>query len=203
MKKLITILMTAGMLCGLSGCWKKEARNVPYATFGDAQTAMQDDPIYNPVTENTTVLAACSKDGRYYQVTGTLSEEEKKEMDSLDVFRDDYDEKRSGLLAGVKITEAFDFTDRILSADQCAAYAGKQVQALKDDGFTISGWFFSNEGASVFADKDNLQYTAEVILPASFDYCTVEVTDELLAGLEIKGMQFVTPAYLPLNEKTE
>lgn len=200
MKKLITAVIMAATLLTAAGCAKKPApSNSVYATFGEAKAAAKDPDVFSTtILNDSDVYASCEKDGRYYQIHGTLSQEKGKAMQELDVFDDSYETKRSEILSDVQVTDVLDFTDRVLSGDKAAAYAGKEVQALIDDGFEMSGWIFSDEVSMVYVDKDQLDYKCHVTLPEGFDI-NGEFEYEDLHPFVIESVEFNEPATLPLE----
>jgi hypothetical protein len=202
MKKLITAAITAAALLSAMGCGKKTAPSPSvYATFGEAKAAGKDpDHFMTVIDNNTVVYAACEKDGRYYEIQGTLSDEKSKAIQALDVFDDSYKTKQSELLSDVPVSEVYDFTDRVLSADKTSAFAGKEVRALIDDGFELNGWFFSEETSYVYVDKDQMDYICNVIVPDGFDV-NGDFINQDLYPFEIQSLQFNEPAYLPLDKK--
>ena len=126
MKNLIQAAAVVMLAAGMWACSSKTetapaAKDTPYATFGEAKAAQKDPELYNRSIGNNTVYSVAEKDGRYYQIKGTLTGDQRNQLDALE-FDDNYENNLSEILKDVPVTEVLDYTDRITSAEDCASY---------------------------------------------------------------------------------
>ena len=78
MKNLIQAAAVVMLAAGMWACSSKtetapSAKDTSYATFGEAKAAQKDPELYNRSIGNNTVYSVAEKDGRYYQIKGTLT----------------------------------------------------------------------------------------------------------------------------------
>lgn len=211
MKKFAVILCSIFMLVGVVGCAKKAETppavsaspaepEVPFSTFGEVRTAMQNcSGNYFPVIKDFTVWIAGEKNDRFYQMKGTLSQAQKKQLDDIDFQTDDYEAQMLAIINDIKIEEWVDFTDMILSQEERDSYIGQTVQNLIDSGFEMNGFELWEENNAVLLSKDNLQYNCKINLPENFNMDN-DFTNEYFYPLIIERIEFLSPIRYPVVE---
>ena len=198
MRKVLSVFLVC---LTLFGCAKKTNDNALFSTFNDWVEAVKDkeeQPML--VIEDDKVYGIAEKDGRYYQITGKISSEKQKELDALDFFADDYEQKKNDIVRDIKADDVLDFTDKILSQSQLDAYAGKPVRTLAEEGFENTGWSVGEEDGTLFYVKDEMEYNVEFELPADFDI-EAEFNVEDMYDCKIIKMVFAAPTFAAIPIK--
>ena len=85
-----------------------------------------------------------------------------KELESVDFFSPERDEKFANILAKVKIEKYIKKEDLKLTDEQMKSYEGKKAQVLLDEGFTYAGSYIDSKESKFFLEKDYHTYTITI-----------------------------------------
>ena len=172
----------------------------PYATVEDYLATLEDRNDFNYIIYSDQIVTLAEKDGRYYQLTANISEEEYQELEALDTEAEDYQEKLMDFIGKLAVTDCVDYTDAVLSAEAMGEYVGKKGTELLNDGFESMGYSVSEEGSTMIFTKDGMEYEAEVTLPEGFDIDADFEAEDLAEGM-VLTMRFLSASFsvLPLE----
>ena len=200
-EKIITLLMVLLTLCA---CGQNKEGNttadLPYAKAGDVIAAFSEEESLYRVFVDDTLYVVANKEGRWYQLSGKVSNEKQSAIDALDVMADDYDVKMNELLNDISFDSALDFTDMIVPQSEHDSYKGKTVKEMIDAGFEESGWFATSGLASYELSKDLFRYKADITLPGPFDENKEYTYEDFYTAL-INSVSFVEPEYAAMPLK--
>lgn len=141
----------------------------PFATIQELIDRLGEDESLSYVTEEGRLYAVGEKDGRYYQVSAPLAQEDQDALDALDFFDDDYQQQVYDIIGKLVIDDCIDYTDGTLSADEISALVGKTVRELQDEGFESNGWSAFEDEVYLSLCKDFMQYSVKVTPDQDFD----------------------------------
>lgn len=225
MRKLFKVLLTATLLSSICACKKAEPKdeinpettaetvavdkkektaaseNVKkdYKTFYDLMENESPGKHFNGSIMESELYGAYEENGKYYQVHGTLTPEQRTAVEAIDVADRDYGEKVDAIIEEVKISETTEFTDRILTEDERQLYLGATIQKMIDDGFECNGWGIDGEKNSVYVNRDDIVYDCEVDFPPELDFSTDFEYEDLYASM-IKNISYAYPRRFPIGE---
>ena len=169
----------------------------PYATMEDYLATLEDENDFRYIAYTDRILTLAEKDGRYYQLSADISDEEYQELEALDIEADDYQEKFMAVIRKLAVTDCVDYTDAVLSAEAMGEYVGKKGTELLNDGFEGSGYSVSDEGSTLNFLKDDMEYEAEVTLPEGFDIDADFEFEDLAEGT-VLTLRFLSASFSAL-----
>ncbi len=161
----------------------------PYATLQDVINELGEDENLSTIMYGDYVYVVTEKDGRHYQLTAPISEEDNELYGDLDFFADDYQDQVNAILGKLEVTDCVDFTDCILTADEASAYTGKTVGELVSEGFSGNGWSIWDGNAELYMEKDCVVYKVLADETEGFDE-NADFEFEDLYDFVVRGMEF-------------
>ncbi len=141
----------------------------PYSTYREIIDDLDEDESLTYIFNENNLFVIGEKDDRHYQFSSAVGQDLIDQIDSLDFFADDYQDRVYDLIGNLEIEDCIDFTDELISEQQLEGYIGKQIGDLLSDGFEVKGYSFFEDDNIVLADKDQMTYEFDVILPENFD----------------------------------
>ena len=124
-------------------------------------------PSYGASMSDALYVAAFEKDGACYRVEGAIPPEMAVQLNAIDFFDEERDDKQQVLLSPLPVTRVGDLSACRLSQAELDALVGKTGQEIMDDGWTFQSYFMTggDETAATYA-KDyyavNLTFDANI-----------------------------------------
>ena len=202
MKKILVCLLFCLCLCA---CTVKPTEdkvapdaNSPFATIGEAVDKLgRDNVFYQRINDKAYIY--CFVNEKHYQLTGDLGTEKQEQIDKLDVFANDYEDKVYEVFSDVVITDTLELDKYIESKEVLDSFIGKSVSDLETAGFNLNGWSVWDDVNIVFADKNDMDYNVSIVLPEGFDPEEEFTIDDLKPAI-IEKIEFNQPSYMPVHE---
>ncbi len=169
----------------------------PYQTLGELMATLDEDESLFYTMGDGVVYAVGEKDGRQYQFTAAISEEDQKTYYELDFFSESYEEDVDAILAKLTVDDCVDFTDCIVPQSELDAFVGQTAGDLVNAGYELTGWSVYEGSAVLSFSKDYMEYEAEAEPTPGFDENS-EFEGEDLYGFTIKTLRFNAPEYAAL-----
>lgn len=141
----------------------------PFGTIQELIDVLGEDESLSYSVMDNRLYAACRKDGRHYQVSAPLSQEDRAAFDALDIFDDDYEQKVYEIIGKLTIDDCIDITDGILSQEEMNSFVGKTAREMMDAGFEDSGWSAFEDEVYLFLTAEYMEYTVKLTPDESFD----------------------------------
>ena len=165
MKKALVILLCISMLLSLAGCAEKGPK---YKTVGDAM-AEETGGGYKQWDEEQFIYAF-EVNGVPMRVVAKSSPEIIEQIDALDFFDENYEEKFKEIVAPLEVTGCEDLSSKIISQKELDKLAGKSGQELMDAGFEVIGFGWGGGDESEFdLCKGLFEYHAVTDAPEGVD----------------------------------
>lgn len=216
MKKTIAILLSILLLMSLAACSGQKEKTP------DGDTGKQDSDITvtdpAPEGQDLSPLSQLVADGLEEQMLliyednvlrclftnedrtvfklalTPMTQEQRTAYDELDIFDDDYDQKKSDLYDSLTGTEIRDLTNLIPDEAQCQALVGKTVKELiEENDASWSPFITSPDMIEIFLSVGFVSYEVELTDIPPFEDSD-DCTDEMIEAMKIKTATFYTLA---------
>ncbi len=167
----------------------------PFQTLADVYAVLgktsdeEDAPNYSSSTTDTLHVIAFDKDGAYYRVEAAIPADVCEQLDAIDFFDEQRDEKYQALLSPLPIDRVGDLSACILTPEELDALVGKTGQELLDLGFEFGMGYSFWESTQFFMDNGLFSYTVYMNekVPEMDDYDMV--LEELFASMTVQKVE--------------
>ena len=168
----------------------------PFRTLADVYAALADRYSISGPTDGLIVFAFETADGRLYRVEAQISAEIQEQLDAIDFFDEERDQKQQELLGPLPVSRVGDISACMPAQAELDALVGKTGQELMDMGFEQGMGYSFWDKAEFYLEKDLFEYHVyfNEKVPEMEDYDAV--LNEILASLtvdkaEISGLSNV------------
>ncbi len=161
-----------------------------FKTLADAFACKWEYAGYSVNETKDTFVYVFQKDGVYYRVEADMTPELDEQLDALDFFDEQYDEKMAALLGDQPIRRVANLSAGIPSQEELDALIGMTGQELLDMGFGYgSGYSFDSE-AEIYLELGLYEYHFyfNEKVPKHDDYDAV--LDDIMKSLTVKKAEF-------------
>lgn len=149
MKKALTLILALTLVlalfasCGNSGTAeqaKVTATPGEIKTIGDIINTPGAEELQTATVEGGKFVYVYKLNGIYYRAIADVTEEQSDAIWDLDMFADDYDEKRAELLSPLEILSLENLSDALPPQEELDQWVGKTGAELFEAGWYNSGW---------------------------------------------------------------
>lgn len=154
-KPLFCLATAICLLCALAACGsaKTETTQAPTAAAEAFEPKTMGDVFVYESSGNgfseTKYVYAFEKDGVVYRAVAELPPDVSKTIWDVDFFDEHRDDKVREAVAPLPILQLENLTERIPSQEELNALVGKTGQALKDEGWRLTGWLLDDMAFSL------------------------------------------------------
>ena len=206
MKKVLVCLLSVLLAVSLfAACGNKNGTEVPaengtaeplsVKTIGEA-LALGEESAHVAASYDNAYVYVFENNGAYWRVTAELTPEQSEALSALDFFDEDYDEKEKALISPLAVTNCENLTDKMLSADEMAALAGKTGADLLDGGWT-TGMGYNLDTMEFFWAYGPFEYTV------TFEKTEqLENTDDFDEEAAVAALKVVSVAFSGLSDSS-
>lgn len=191
MKKLLTVLLAALLICGsaalprMAAAEEKTPAEYGFNTLKDVFG--YESPSYSLYGD--VYILVFSKDDAYYRAVADVPADVYEKLDALDFFDENYEANQKALLQDLPIRSIIDLTEALLSPEDLDALKGKTGQELTDMGFVPQGSYgFWEDGTMFYLVKGPFAY--EVNFVEALEPQDNPNIPEVMAPLTVKSAAF-------------
>lgn len=162
------------------------AEESPFKTLADVYAALAERYSISGPTDGLIVFAFETADGRLYRVEAQVSAEIQEQLDAIDFFDEERDQKQQALLGPLPVSRVGDISACMPAQAELDALVGKTGQELLDMGFEQGMGYSFWDKAEFYLTKDLFEYHVyfNEKVPEMEDYDAV--LDEILASLTVE-----------------
>ncbi len=129
-----------------------------------------------------------TEDGGAWRVVALMDEKMHDELDAVDIFDEDHDQKIREIAGAMKVESVEDLMAGVTPQAELDKLVGRKGQELLDEGYELAGWYVFDDEAAFFLNKGYYQYRVHVEekLEGGDDYDG----DGEFPGLTVKDVQY-------------
>lgn len=207
--KLMQAVPEAGSLITMMMTPRQTTEEAPAAPAGEQEPAADADPsawktlgdvlALNPGNNEATwndekYTYIFEYGGKWWMVNAAFSEELKNELAAVDVFEDDWQEKKNAILAPCEITEVVDLTAQAIPQEELDQWIGKTGKEMLDAGWEYDGYSSLREDEALlnmingkFSYK--VTFTGKIGVPANEGEMP-NLDEAAVAGIQFSGISY-------------
>ena len=194
MNKLIkTTLILIALLC-LFACSSNNSNDNSVTKNELAEIIEKGYEVRQTTYQDNKWCAIYEKDGNYkdaYKVELTMDQETFDKLFELDTFEEDQLKQYNDIVTSIPDCKVTSMKELLEDESEVLAFVGKTIKDLEDAGYERNGFYYDEEGFTVFADGPfyslNVK-TDEIITDETIDdYSENDIRALTISGIEITG----------------
>jgi hypothetical protein len=197
MKRILTIAilgLVVALALTLTGCGQSSNKASDESPFKDAKTMGEAFEIGGDATQSYITEKECSYifnvDDTYYRVAADLNEGMYADIDAIDFFSEDREDKVREVLSPLEIKQIDNLTKAIPTQEEMDKLIGKTGQELFDDEYAFVAYNLEGENAEFTMEKGLFQYKLTFDGQVAPDMLDSDDYAAMVKDLKVKSIEF-------------